>query len=123
LETPSIRSMIRGLAVKVSKETCSDRFEREVLTIAPLKHQLLSPVGLGFSALAPGDILVTPLRAVPRVETARHNQRMELIWGSLETSHPPPSALIKRTLASMRRRRISTSFRSFCSATVSAETT
>jgi hypothetical protein len=53
----------------------------------------------------------------------RWNQRIELIWGSLETSQPPPNALISRTLASMRRRRMSTSFRSFCSAIVSAETT
>lgn len=40
--------------------------------------------------------------------------------GSLLTSHPPPSALIKSTLASIRRRSISISVRSFVSAIVCA---
>jgi hypothetical protein len=40
------------------------------------------------------------------IEISSHsdNQCIELIRGRLETSQPPPNPLIRRTLASMRRR-------------------
>src|ERR1700678_2037910 len=51
------------------------------------------------------------------------DQRSSAVFGSSDTVHPPPRALISSTLASMRRLRISTSFRSFCSAIVCAVST
>src|SRR6266849_657762 len=52
--------------------------------------------------------------AAGRVRRQDHCARASV--GTSETSHPPPIALISSTLASIRRRRMSTAFRSLVSA-------
>jgi hypothetical protein len=47
----------------------------------------------------------------PRGTIAPRGKPISVSFGRLETSHPPPSALTSRMLASMRRRRMSTSLR------------